>query len=90
MFIVLLSALCHDGRGIDSYTHTQIFWGLVSPKKMHAAHFTGKQDHHRELISANELLTVFSVLDTTAKRTVSLLTTDVKSRKLVIADRPWS
>lgn len=45
------------------------------------------QDHYREFISGNELPTVPSTLEAVATRTVSLLATDAKTRKLVGVSR---
>lgn len=74
--------------GVICYTKRHCFRAgvLISQKKKRkdAAHFVGMQDYYREFISGIELLTVPSSV---ATRTVSLLATDVKTRKLVGVSR---
>lgn len=59
------------------------FWGLSDRRKKDAAHFAIMKDDCRVFVSGNKLLTVPSALEAATTRNVSLLATDVKTRKLV-------
>lgn len=56
---------------------------FVKPKD--AQHYAGLQDEDRQFIPGNELLTLPSALEAMATITISLLTTDVKTRKLIVS-----
>lgn len=60
---------------------------IVKAREKDAVYFAEMQDHYWELISDNVLLTVSSTLEAVASKRVSLLTTDVKTRKLVRVSR---
>lgn len=69
--------------GVPTTQQQKSFWGSAVPRKKNATHFEEMQSQYQEFISGNDLLSVASVLERVATRTVSLLTADVKTRKLV-------
>lgn len=87
LFFWLYVTFCQDGRGAaggtDHPTTKKDFWGSAVPRKKNATHFEEMQSQYQEIAS---------VLERVATRTVSLLTADVKTRKLVGVSREimWS
>lgn len=62
-------------------------WASATFQKKDAQHFAGMQEHFCDYISNNELLTILSALEVVATKTIYLLSTDVKTRKLVGVSR---
>lgn len=90
LWVVLRGALCEYGWRLPSsrldrsyLPHRKTLFGLSDRRKEDAADFATMKDDCRLFVSGNEFLTVPSALEAKTTRTVSLLATDVKTRKLV-------
>lgn len=60
---------------------------IIKAPEKDAVYFAEMQDHYWEIISDNVLLAVPSTLEAVASKRLSLLVTDVKTRKLVRVSR---
>lgn len=61
--------------------------GKKKAQKKDAAYYAGLKSKYEELIKGNEFLTIPEALNTVNTRTIFLLTTDVKSLKLIGVSR---
>lgn len=70
-------------RATVTQTETPSPWNSNRPKKKGAAYYKQMKEDYRDFIQGNELLTIPEALNAVTRRTISLLTSDIKTRKFV-------